>query len=878
MALVRLGLVLSLSALLQLQAEADQGRSGQQYRQYQDQQDCATPHGLRQVLCSRDDTSTMCRFFDAQSEGAAFQLPSLGSGVTIFVLVDAAVSRVKYMSRSSSLAQTIRALSANEIPDAKRISMRMYLQLPEPLDRQELVIRERVPTVLSRMLKPSDQYDLTFSQTGDGQVEITSLSRLSRARILDSVEICGSWIHTVDGLILPSSDNSIDGLPDIHVPKPVHKVPDNSQDDSSSAIIASGLLGGIAVLLGTLSFQWVWAKLRGGSTAISTSSSQRVLSDHMSLGSAGRSMSTNSNHVPLPSGSSQSGVQRGPKGSTSVCSDDSETNLQDSVDRAVGRALEKWAGDSGMLNALRSAQGSSSQGHARADGSTQAARSQGPSPRELQSSQLSDLGGSRNRTRTPESELTSPKARALAELDKRAAGPYRSGGSSQSHTSLEEIDESALPLENGPPLTRSASSLEEPSMAVRRLASIDNQKLDELTASSGSTAPAASARLIKELLEDGKEPQASELSEDEVTWESVQEVFDRVQDRSWQLLADDLTVCLRPDGTDWILGAGGFGRVYKGILHGSTPVAVKFITRQTHKEKLRFVSEIHILKNLRHVNITQFMGAHVAKEHIILASEYMPRGDLWNALNNDSKRQFGWYARGQQIALDIVRGLVFMHSKSMVHLDLKTSNILLSRDGTAKIADVGLARILTRADTQVSAEGTFEWAAPEILMGQACSEKADIYSLGVILWEICTGEHPKLRSLRPFRCPEELPANAAAALTACRAPDPKDRPSARHLFAQLASLQDSSAQPAFRSLSSCSSAGSSEISQYQRRHEETGPPSQPPISKSGTVSTRTPEGLQAISEMGINSSGNPSGDATGRNPAPNPSTEPIVSL
>lgn len=67
--------------------------------------------------------------------------------------------------------------------------MRMYLQLNEPLERQELVLRERVPTVLSSMLKPSDQYDLTFSQTGDGQVEITSLSRLSRARILDSMEV-----------------------------------------------------------------------------------------------------------------------------------------------------------------------------------------------------------------------------------------------------------------------------------------------------------------------------------------------------------------------------------------------------------------------------------------------------------------------------------------------------------------------------------------------------------------------------------------------------------------------------------------------------------------------------------------------------------------
>ena len=88
--------------MLVLQGGSSRSR---QYRVEYDQQDCTTPHGLRQVLCSRDDTSTMCRFFDAQTEGAAFQLPSLGSGVTIFVLVDAAVSRIKYMPRSSALGK-----------------------------------------------------------------------------------------------------------------------------------------------------------------------------------------------------------------------------------------------------------------------------------------------------------------------------------------------------------------------------------------------------------------------------------------------------------------------------------------------------------------------------------------------------------------------------------------------------------------------------------------------------------------------------------------------------------------------------------------------------------------------------------------------------
>ncbi len=72
------------------------------------------------------------------------------------------------------------------------------------------------------------------------------------------------------------------------------------------------------------------------------------------------------------------------------------------------------------------------------------------------------------------------------------------------------------------------------------------------------------------------------------------------------------------------------------------------------------------------------------------------------------------HCRGWQVALHIARGLHHMHSRKVMHLDLKSANILLARDGTAKVADVGLAKILTRDNTHVSMEGTFDWAAPEV--------------------------------------------------------------------------------------------------------------------------------------------------------------------
>ena len=88
----------------------------------------------------------------------------------------------------------------------------------------------------------------------------------------------------------------------------------------------------------------------------------------------------------------------------------------------------------------------------------------------------------------------------------------------------------------------------------------------------------------------------------------------------------------------------------------------------------------------------------------------------------------------------------------VIHLDLKSHNVLLGRGGVAKVADVGLAKLLSGVDTMASCTGTFDWAAPEVLAGAPCCEKADIYSFGVLLWEICTLSAPWLRQTRDVEC------------------------------------------------------------------------------------------------------------------------------
>ena len=255
----------------------------------------------------------------------------------------------------------------------------------------------------------------------------------------------------------------------------------------------------------------------------------------------------------------------------------------------------------------------------------------------------------------------------------------------------------------------------------------------------------------------------------------------------WQLDPARVSILADDAGTPVVLGEGGFGAVYLADLDGATRVAVKLVGSQAPREAARFAREVALLKSLRHPNIVQFQGAYMAGDRIALVLEYAARGDLHRALGRDFGREYGWPKRGRAVALDVARAIVYMHSRTppVVHLDLKPANVLLDRAHSAKVSDVGLSKVLSRADTQVSMEGTFDWAAPELLAGERVSEKADIYSYGVILWELCAGEPPRNRQMRPVRVPDECPADVAALIDACRARDPAQRPSAKDVYERL---------------------------------------------------------------------------------------------
>ncbi|KAL0866260.1 hypothetical protein Bca101_045378 [Brassica carinata] len=205
----------------------------------------------------------------------------------------------------------------------------------------------------------------------------------------------------------------------------------------------------------------------------------------------------------------------------------------------------------------------------------------------------------------------------------------------------------------------------------------------------------------------------------------------------WNIDFSELTVGIR-------VGIGFFGEVFQGIWNG-TDVAIKVFLEQdlTAENMEDFCNEISILSRLRHPNVILFLGACTKPPRLSLITEYMEMGSLYNLLHlSGQKNKLNW-RRKLKMLRDICRGLMCIHRMGIVHRDIKSANCLLSTKLTVKICDFGLSRIMTGTTMRdaVSA-GTPEWMAPELIRNEPFSEKCDIFSLGVIMWELCTLTRP----------------------------------------------------------------------------------------------------------------------------------------
>ncbi|KAH7671647.1 Non-specific serine/threonine protein kinase protein [Dioscorea alata] len=212
---------------------------------------------------------------------------------------------------------------------------------------------------------------------------------------------------------------------------------------------------------------------------------------------------------------------------------------------------------------------------------------------------------------------------------------------------------------------------------------------------------------------------------------------------------------------DLILGEGGFGIVYKGIIDDnvrpdfpSTKVAVKVLNRDGLQGDREWLAEVYHLGQFSHPNLVKLIGYCCEDEHRLLVYEYMARGSLEKHLFRRICLTMPWSTR-MRIALDAAKGLAFLHgaTRPIIYRDFKTSNILLDSQYNAKLSDFGLAKEGPVGDqTHVSTRvmGTDGYAAPEYVMTGHLTARSDVYGFGVVLLEMLIGRQAMDKS-RPSR-------------------------------------------------------------------------------------------------------------------------------
>ncbi|KAG9448167.1 hypothetical protein H6P81_014295 [Aristolochia fimbriata] len=194
------------------------------------------------------------------------------------------------------------------------------------------------------------------------------------------------------------------------------------------------------------------------------------------------------------------------------------------------------------------------------------------------------------------------------------------------------------------------------------------------------------------------------------------------------------------------VGEGGFGPVYKGILPDGSVIAVKQLSSKSKQGNREFVNEIGMISALQHPNLVKLFGCCIEGNQLLLIYEYMENNSLARALfgREEHRLKLDWPTR-RKICLGIARGLAYLHEESrlkIVHRDIKATNVLLDKNLIAKISDFGLAKLDEEGNTHISTRiaGTIGYMAPEYAMRGYLTDKADVYSYGVVLLEIVSGK------------------------------------------------------------------------------------------------------------------------------------------
>eukprot|EP00474_Spongospora_subterranea_P006066 CRZ06524.1 hypothetical protein [Spongospora subterranea] len=284
-------------------------------------------------------------------------------------------------------------------------------------------------------------------------------------------------------------------------------------------------------------------------------------------------------------------------------------------------------------------------------------------------------------------------------------------------------------------------------------------------------------------------PNESELSNDEDQTNSVS-----IMSKEDEISLDEVKIGER-------IGIGGFAEVYKGEWRGTDVAIKKLLMQRTSAGSLReFRKEVVLLRSLRHPNVVMFMGACTVPPSLFMVTELLQMS-LFDLLHNTDVK-LNWKLR-LKMALDTANGINFLHHSHVIHRDLKSANLLLDKHYGVKVSDFGLSRIKAQHCTMTGQCGTFQWMAPEVISNEKYTEKADVYSFGIILWEIVARKVPfeamngvqvsvavATQQLRP-KMPEDVPNDIRELIENCWSNNPALRPAFSDIVQRLKAIQQS---------------------------------------------------------------------------------------
>ncbi|KAA8546141.1 hypothetical protein F0562_020965 [Nyssa sinensis] len=235
------------------------------------------------------------------------------------------------------------------------------------------------------------------------------------------------------------------------------------------------------------------------------------------------------------------------------------------------------------------------------------------------------------------------------------------------------------------------------------------------------------------------------------------------------------------------VASGSYGDLYKGTYY-SQEVAIKVLKSEHVSSEMQreFAQEVFIMRKVRHKNVVQFIGACTKPPSLYIVTEFMSGGSVYDYLH----KQKGTFKLPTllKVAIDISKGMNYLHQNNIIHRDLKAANLLMDENEVVKVADFGVARVKAQSGVMTAETGTYRWMAPEVIEHKPYDHKADVFSFGVVLWELLTGKIPYeyltplqaavgvvQKGLRPT-IPKHTHPKLAVLLERCWQQDPTLRP------------------------------------------------------------------------------------------------------